>query len=130
MSRVDRLVARRREDTRKARVRYENAGPGRRRAMKDIDGKPLLTSGRHKQGDEWWRVHLADLVERRVVQPGKAGHSKTTYMPKAVILVKSKHAPTMTTPPRVAPRGTLTRQVQRALYRRACKASGVPWKAT
>ena len=127
MSRVDHIVARRREDTRKQRVRYENAGPGRRRAMKDIDGKPILTDGRHRQGDEWWRVHLADLVERRVVQPGRAGHSKVTYMPKPERPLRPV-APTMTSPPPMAPRGTLTRQVQRALYRRACKASGVPWK--
>lgn len=72
MSRVDHVVARRRGDTRRARVKFENAGPGRRRAKIDvtivgdkITYTPHLTAGVHAQSQEWWRERFADIADAK-----------------------------------------------------------------
>lgn len=64
MSRVDHIVARRQERDRKPQVVYENAGPGRRKALV-FAGQVVTTSDKHEIGDRWWRSRFADLVERR-----------------------------------------------------------------
>lgn len=69
MSRVDHIVLRRMVETRHARVVFEHAGPGRRRASvyQAADGKryATLTAAHHRQGLKWWRSKFADMVERR-----------------------------------------------------------------
>ena len=120
MSRVDRMIARRAEDKRRARVKYESAGPGRRRhvQLKDkLDSvKAATTSAQHRQGDGWWRMRFADLVERK--------RPDGTYVPRGKPVVPAfmpqhSKAPMLPRPP------GMTRQMHRRLYREACKLAGV-----
>ena len=133
MSRVDHIVSRQRGDDRKPRVIYENAGPGRRRALveEQADGtvKPKTTSARHRQGDGWWKVHYADLVERRVVTDREWGHSEVTYQPRPRRPIAARHTLPERPPMTARPEG-MTRQRHRQLYRQLCKRLGIPWRKT
>ena len=126
MSRVDRLVARHQEATRTINL-YQKLRSVRDATTGKVEQKRVP---HHVQGNQWWRLRLADLVERRTVDVKPNGHSVTTYAPRPK-RERPAPEPTMTTPPTMAPRPRgMTRQVQRALYRKACKAAGVPWRNT
>lgn len=74
----------------------------------------------------WWAMRYADLVERRIVTDREHGHSDVTYTPAE----KPTRAPSRSYPRPVMterPAG-MSRQVQRKLYRMACKIAGVPWR--
>jgi hypothetical protein len=141
VSRVEHILNRRQEMARKARVIFEKAGPGRRRARtdtkvvgKDVDDKLIIKTvgvtyrGQHKQGAGWWRAQLADMVERRSTITKKYGHSEVTYKPR-----DRKVAPTIrprgVVPERLPRPDGITRQMHRRVYRQACKAAGVPWRS-
>ncbi len=117
MSRPDRMIARKREDKRPKQPIYHKAGPGRRKVY-TLVGEVQYTSDKHSTGSPWWNEKLADLVERR--QPDGS------YEPVAKAAPQPVSQPTK---PQMVPRPAgMTRQVQRALYRRLCKDVGVPWR--
>lgn len=158
MSRFDRIVARRQEAARPARVIFENAGPGRRRAkvqekvlkdkagqtIKNEDGSPKTvirgqtTSAMHRAGDDWYRARLADMAERRIVKPHGSRANVVTYKPREVPLEQIKAnmqrlaletaRKKMGPVPRIKRPADMTRQVHRALFRAACKRRRLPWR--
>jgi hypothetical protein len=75
-------------------------------------------------GPTWWDSRYADLVERRVVTDREWGHSTITYTPRATRL-KPDPAPTGVAAPMTERPVGMTRQVQRKLYRQACRIAGL-----
>lgn len=73
-----------------------------------------------KEADQRWKSRLADLVERRL--PDGTYEAK----PKPVLATIPARSPR----PQMLPRPPgMSRQVQRRLYREACKSAGVSWRS-
>lgn len=129
MSRADHIVARRTLSERKPRLRN---------IIQQVRGFRILTRAftdtHHKQGATWWRVRLADLVDRRIeTKHGvskykrRGGHFRPIPAPKP-----PAKKPDMVGKPQPGQTWLeatgLTRQQARAAYRRACKIAGVPFR--
>ena len=115
MSNATHIIRRRRLDTRKAQQINK---------VTQYNGYRFVqvthTSTEHKQPNSWWRERYADLVERR--QPD-GSYTPKPQAAKPPAVDRSGFKATMQ--PR--PEG-MTRQQQRQLFRRSCKAMGVPWR--
>jgi hypothetical protein len=110
VSRLDHIVARRREDPRAPRVQYtQSSARGYRFSVKN------WTSKWHKQGSSWGRTRVADLAERRA---GRAPQRVQTPSPSAAKIGAATERAIARIRAMPAPEG-MSRQVRRALTRRA-----------
>lgn len=112
MSRIDHVFARRQESRRKVRncqkpVPVYDATTGK---------TSWVRTGMHRQGDQWWRLHLAELVERR------GGGVERPRRPPTGIPITEKELAELQDAARnwKRPEG-MTRQVHRALTKQGIK---------
>lgn len=119
MSNYLRRFKRRAEEKRPRRPIMQRAGSKGWRQLV-LAGEPQFYSDQHSTGDQWWQDRFADLVDRK--------NDDGTIKPRLVAAPKPVRAMPRTKPSMVARPSGMTRQMQRALYRRTCKALGVPWR--